>query len=64
MWNAASQTSITLEDVHRASALTMASMDENFFKVRLDRTTPAEKRYLRGMAELRARPYRSGDIAA
>ena len=63
VWDAASLSPITLEDVERASQLTIASMDESFFKVRLDRTTPAEKRYLRAMADLGAGPHRSGDIA-
>ena len=63
VWDAASQSPITLQDVERASQLTIASMDESFFKVRLDRTTPAEKRYLRAMADLGAGPHRSGDIA-
>jgi hypothetical protein len=31
--------------------------------VRFDRLTPAEKRYLRAMAELGPGPHRSGDIA-
>ena len=31
--------------------------------MRFDRLTPAEKKYLRGMAELGASPHRSGDIA-
>jgi hypothetical protein len=39
-------------------------LDENFLLVRLDRLTPAEKRYLRAMAELGEGPHRSGDIAA
>jgi hypothetical protein len=39
-------------------------LDENFFLVRMDRLTPAEKRYLTAMAELGEGPHRSGDIAA
>ena len=31
--------------------------------MRFDRLTPAEKRYLRAMAELGPGPHRSGDIA-
>ena len=31
---------------------------------RFDRLTPAEKRYLRAMAELGPGPHRSGDVAA
>jgi hypothetical protein len=38
-------------------------LDSSFFRVRFDRLTPAEKRYLRAMAELGAGPHRSGDIA-
>lgn len=62
-WDAATQSPITLQDVEKSSLLTVASMDESFFKVRLDRTTPSEKRYLRAMADLGAGPHRSGDIA-
>ena len=35
----------------------------SFFRVRFDRLTPVEKRYLRAMAELGPGPHRSGDIA-
>jgi hypothetical protein len=38
-------------------------MDEGFFRVRFDRCTPKEKKYLRSMAELGPGPHRSGDIA-
>lgn len=47
-----------------ASTTAVAALDEGFFRVRFDRLTPAEKRYLRAMAELGAGPHRSGDIAA
>ncbi len=39
-------------------------LDDNFFLVRFDRLTPAEKKYLRAMAELGPGPHRSGDIAS
>jgi DNA-binding CsgD family transcriptional regulator len=38
-------------------------LDENFFLVRMDRLTPAEREYLRAMAKLGPGPHRSGDIA-
>ena len=41
----------------------MAALDESFFRVRFDRLTPKEKRYLRAMSELGPGPHRSGDIA-
>ncbi len=62
-WDAADQSPITLEDVKVASISAIAALDESFFRVRFDRLTPAQKRYLRGMAELGPGPHRSGDIA-
>jgi hypothetical protein len=63
VWDVATTSPITLADVEQASVLTVATLDESFFKVRLERTTPMERRYLRAMAELGAGPHRSGDIA-
>jgi hypothetical protein len=40
----------------------LRNLDESFFRVRFDRLTPSEKRYLRAMAELGIGPHRSGDI--
>lgn len=62
-WDLAQASPITALDVERASRITIAALDESFFRVRLERTTPSEKRYLRAMAELGAGPHRSGDIA-
>ncbi len=62
-WDTASKSPITLPDVELASTSAIAALDESFFRVRFDRLTPLEKRYLRAMAELGAGPHRSGDIA-
>lgn len=62
-WDLAQASPITALDVERASKITIAALDESFFRVRLERTTPSEKRYLRAMAELGPGPHRSGDIA-
>jgi len=62
-WNAAKQSPITLDDVELISKEAIAALDESFFRVRFDRLTPSEKRYLRAMAELGSGPHRSGDIA-
>ena len=62
-WDAADATPIDMSDVEAASASAIAALDESFFRVRFDRLTPAEKRYLRAMAELGEGPHRSGDIA-
>lgn len=63
VWDAAEASPITLQDVDTASALAVATLDESFFRVRFDRMTPVEKKYLRAMAELGPGPHRSGDIA-
>ena len=63
-WAAADEPPISLEDVETASVTAVAALDESFFRVRFDRLTPSEKKYLRGMAELGPGPHRSGDIAA
>jgi hypothetical protein len=62
-WDVADTSPIELADVIAASASAVAALDESFFRVRFDRLTPAEKRYLRAMAELGTGPHRSGDIA-
>ena len=62
-WEAADASPIELADVHKATAIAIAALDESFFRVRFDRLTPAEKKYLRAMAELGPGPHRSGDIA-
>jgi hypothetical protein len=63
VWDVAERTPISLPDVERASREAVAALDESFFRVRFDRSTPAEKRYLRAMAELGPGPHRSGDVA-
>jgi Cdc6-like AAA superfamily ATPase len=62
-WDAASASPITLQDVKHATSTAIAALDESFFRVRFDRLTPLEKKYLRAMAELGPGPHRSGDIA-
>lgn len=62
-WDTAAASPITLRNVVDASKAAIAALDESFFRVRFDRLTPAEKRYLRAMAELGPGPHRSGDIA-
>jgi hypothetical protein len=63
-WQVALASPITRADVDRASVTAIAALDESFFRVRFDRLTPLEKRYLRAMAELGPQPHRSGDISA
>jgi predicted transcriptional regulator len=42
----------------------IAHLDANFFRVRFDRLTALQQKYLRAMAELGAGPHQTGDIAA
>jgi hypothetical protein len=62
-WDTAADFRITRLDVDRGSETAIAALDESFFRVRFDRLTPLEKRYLRAMAELGPGPHRSGQIA-
>lgn len=64
VWNHADGSPIRLEVVERVTPTVNAHLDNNFFLVRFDRLTPAEKKYLRAMAELGPGPHRSGDIAS
>jgi hypothetical protein len=62
-WSEATTTPITRDNVQRASEVSLAELDASFFRVRFDRLTPAEKRYMRAMAELGPGPHRSAEIA-
>ena len=62
-WNAAEGTIITYDDVVRATPIAIRALDGAFFRVRFDRCTPAERRYMRALAEFGPGAARSGDIA-
>jgi hypothetical protein len=62
-WDVAEYSPISLDNVVAASKEAIAALDESFFRVRFDRLTPAEKKYLRAMADLGEGPHRSGVVA-
>lgn len=62
-WNMAGNPPISLDDAKAATRAALADLDNSFFRVRFDRLTPGEKKYVRAMAELGPGPHRSGDIA-
>jgi hypothetical protein len=62
-WDAAERCPITAADVASANPTAIASLDDSFFRVRFDRMTPSEKRYLRAMADLGDGPFNSTAIA-
>ncbi|HEV7266389.1 MAG TPA: ATP-binding protein [Falsiroseomonas sp.] len=62
-WNIASNNIIDIGIMNTASAKAVTELDKSFFKVRFDRCTPSEKRYMRALAELGSGKHRSGDVA-
>lgn len=62
-WNHAATSPISLQTVQETTDLVTRRLDENFFRVRFDRLTPRERRYLRAMAQLGPGPHRTADIA-
>ncbi len=64
VWNAAEGSPVERALVEQVTPSVVQHLDENFFLVRFDRLTPAEKKYLRAMADLGPGPHRSGDVAA
>jgi AAA ATPase-like protein len=62
-WNAARKSPITLADVETAIPRAREALDSSLYEVRVQRATPAERRYMRAMAELGSGPYRSGAVA-
>lgn len=63
LWDQAAGPSITPADVVSAEALVEDRLDESFFRVRAERTTPLELQYMRAMAELGPEPSKAGDVA-
>jgi hypothetical protein len=63
VWQHAETSPITKEVVLRSHEHVIQHLDASFFRVRLDRMTPTEKRYMRAMADLGPGSHRSGDIA-
>jgi len=62
-WNVANDAVIDVEDVKKATALALHSLDNSFFRVRYDRLTDAERRYTHAMAQVGHEPCKSGDVA-
>ena len=63
VWNAAPASPVTRGMVRDASPEVVSHLDKNFFRVRFDRLTPLEQKYLRAMAELGPGPCATGRIA-
>ena len=63
VWDAAPASPITLKAVLDATPSVITHLDANFFRVRFDRLTALQQKYLRAMAELGPGPHKTGAIA-
>jgi AAA ATPase domain len=64
VWDIAQDSPIDAQDVATAQDAVEAKLDSSFFRVRVERTTDLELRYLRAMAELGPEPQQAKDVAA
>ena len=62
-WNHAARSPVTRTDIEDATPGIVTHLDKNFFRVRFDRLTVLQQKYLRAMAELGPGPHKTGDIA-
>lgn len=62
-WDEASSETIELDDVQTVLPLVEAKLDESFFRVRAERTTDLELRYLYAMAQLGPDAHRASEVA-
>ena len=63
VWNRAPSSPIARKVVADATPDVIAHLDANFFRVRFDRLTVLQQKYLRAMAELGPGPHQTGQIA-
>ena len=63
VWDETSASPVTADDVESVLPLVESSLDESFFRVRAQRTTELELRYLYAMAELGPEPRRASEVA-
>ncbi|HKZ13038.1 MAG TPA: ATP-binding protein [Solirubrobacterales bacterium] len=63
LWNGIEASPVSGEDVALARATVEAKLDGGFFRVRIERTSELEQRYLRAMAELGPEPQAAKDVA-
>ena len=62
-WDVAAGPEIQRADVDAATPIALSELDIGFFRARLDRTTDAERAYLRAMAQFGPGPVGSGEVA-
>lgn len=62
VWNMAPNSPIKIADVAAAEPVVMSKLDDEFFHVRFEKATPAERRYMAAMADIGNGPCRTGDV--
>lgn len=63
LWDESSDSPISQRDASEACPLVEVGLDDNFFRVRIERVSAQELRYLYAMAELGSKPQRASDVA-
>jgi hypothetical protein len=64
LWDRADGSPITAVEAVEAQAVVEVRLDQSFFRVRIERASALEVRYLRAMAESGAEPQRAAEVAA
>ena len=62
-WNLAPDEGIDIKVAREATRQALKELDHQFFRVRFDRVTPAEREYMRALAELGEGIHRSSEVA-
>jgi AAA ATPase domain len=63
IWDSVADSPVGAVETIEAQALVEVRLDESFFRVRVERASPAELRYLRAMASLGPQPQRAIEVA-
>lgn len=63
LWDESSDSPISKTEATQVLPLVEAKLDESFFRVRVDRTTDLELKYLFAMAQLGPDPHRASEVA-
>ena len=63
LWNRASGAPIRESDVRAVDSPALRRLDENFFRVRMERLTEGERAFLRAMSRVKAEPIRIAQVA-
>ena len=52
LWNFVDREQITVEDVEKVRSVVYSSLDASFFRIRMERTTPSERKFMYAMADV------------